>query len=129
MLINRNESLGLWIRVANGNTYRSLTSATVDSAKCGRIGGHEKSIGNVIKSFELRSILLEKYLSTIRCTLLMANSSNSFQRQGKINQWFIERKKRHKQSRRQLTLFNNRINDIFSAFKIKNMLVGINLYK
>jgi len=44
------------------------------------MGGHGKSIGNVIKSSEVRSILLEKYLSAIRCILLM-DGPYGFQRE------------------------------------------------
>jgi hypothetical protein len=47
------------------------------------MGGHGKSIGNVIKSSELRSILLEKYLSAVRCILLM-DGPYGFQRQDGI---------------------------------------------
>lgn len=73
-------------------------------AKCGRMGGHGKSIGNVIKSSELRSILLEKYLSAVRCILVM-DGFNGFQ-QGEIGNLLKE--KRGKQSREKSTLFNSR---------------------
>jgi len=69
------------------------------------MGGHGKSIGNVIKSSELRSIFLEKYLSAVRCILLM-DGSNGFQRQGEIGNLLKE--KRSKEYKEKSMLFNSK---------------------
>lgn len=90
-------------------------------AKCGRMGGHGKSIGNVIKSSELRSLLLEKYLSAVRCILLM-DGTNGFQRQGEIgNLLKKEREASSPEESQRYLMVDVQINRVSPAFNTKNI--------
>lgn len=125
-MINRvNQPKRVTCSMDSGSGWKHLSephkSATADSRNAEEWAVTGKSIGNVIKSSELRSILLEKYLSAVRCILLM-DGFNGFQRQDEIGNLFKKRRSKHTSEKGQCYLIVDvYINCDSPVFNAKNI--------